>query len=83
METKKIVEWTLTILFILFLFWMGGLVLSVGFGILGIVGSVLGALISLVFSKNFLTLLAIGLVVYLLWNRSSRQRCRNRHNYRW
>ena len=69
MDIGKIVGWSITILFVLFLFWLGGIVLNIGLGVIGLVGTTIGSLIKLVFSNNFLLLATIGVVAYLCWNR--------------
>lgn len=76
MAASKIFSWTVTILFFLFLFWLAGLLFNIGFGIVGIALSLVTSILGLVFSKNFFVLLAVGLVIFLLINRSKhRSRC--------
>ncbi len=70
MAVSKVFSWTLTILFFLFLFWLAGLIFQIGFGIIGMTIGVVTSLLGFVFSKNFFVLLALGLIVYILVNRS-------------
>ena len=74
MRSSKVIGWTITILGILFLVWMAEVVLGLAVGLLGLLVSLLGGLISLAFSKAGLTLIAIGLIIYILTHRSREKR---------
>ena len=85
MDLAKATGWLITGLFILFALWLGSLVLGIGLGILNaalsIVVAIAGAVFSLLFSKNVLTLAAIGLVVFVIANRNKSERCYRGYHY--
>ena len=74
MRVGKAAEWIVAGLFILFLIWLLNLFLGISLGILGFIGTVLGAFLKLVFSKVGITLMAIALIVYILNNRDKSRR---------
>ena len=70
MKIEKIAKWTLIGLFCLFILWLGGLFVNIVFAIFGILTTLASLLLKLVFSKFGITLIAIGLVIYLINQRS-------------
>jgi len=79
MNIAKWIGWAITIFVVIVLFLAALAVLNLGLGILSVIGSLLASAIGLVFSKGFITLAAIGLVAYLLWERA--QDRKRRHCY--
>ena len=68
--SNKVLEWSVTILGILFALWLAKIVFGVGIGIISVIFAMVGAVLNLIFSKSVITLAAIGLVVYLVVNRT-------------
>ncbi len=75
----KLIGWIITAFVVLFIAFVALIALNLGFGVLSLTGSLVGSLFSLVFSKGFITLLAIGLVAYLLWERAQERKQRRRY----
>ena len=74
MKTSTVPGMIFTVLFVLFIFWLAGLVLKIGFGLIGMIVSLIGGALGLLFSKSGITLLALALIGYVLWHRSEEKR---------
>ena len=84
MNTAKIPGWILTVLVILFCFWLFGAVLNVGVGLIGLLFKFAFGLLGLLFSKEGIMLLTGGLIAYLLWQgngQTKRSFSRGRHRH--
>ncbi len=71
MNVSKVAAWAVIVLCILFLIGVIEIILGVAFGIIGLVFSLIGSLVALLFSKGGVTLIAVGLLAYVIVNRNS------------
>ena len=76
-QLSKVVVTVVAVLFVLF---CANILLGLGLGILGLFFGLVGGLLHLIFSKEVITLAAIGLVVYLCTRRRSRS-CDTYYHY--
>jgi len=73
MNMSKVLAWTAIVICCLFLIGVIEIILGVAFGVLGILLSLVGSLVGLLFSKGGITLIAIGLLAYVLVNRDGKK----------
>lgn len=66
MSQSKTSNFVVMVVVVLVVLIAANLILGLGLGILSLALSLIGALLKLIFSKEILTLAAIGLVVYLI-----------------
>jgi predicted Co/Zn/Cd cation transporter (cation efflux family) len=79
MSTRKVLEWMFIAIGILFFLWIAELVLGIAFGLVSLSFSLIGGLLSLLFSKAGLTLLVVGLIAYIIMNNRREGRAQYRY----
>ena len=79
MNVFRFLGWVLAACFVLFLLSFAAFFLKGVIGVISLIGTGLGLLIQLIFSKSVLTVLAVALILYLIFNQRNGRRSRNRY----
>ena len=74
MNASKVLTWVIIGIAVLFGIWLLEIVFGVAIGVIGLFLSLVGGLLSLVFSKSGMTLIAILLAVYIIKNKGEQRR---------
>jgi len=70
MRNGRFIKFLIIFALVLILFTATSVVLNVAGAIVGTILGILGLILKLIFSKSVLTLLVVGLIAYLILNRS-------------